>query len=342
MIKVFDTTSEFETYSAGGLKSGELCYVAEDKTAHFRTNNIDGIDKEYDMSEGDGTPPESKFYHVPLIRIGFYSDIQGFKVTNFISYNIGSSCGSRSIGIGGAFLKEDHTLHNNSDVEYDFGKNFGGLLNDTAGTSELSPVFAQQVCLIDGNEMLTDFQPVNPNANTVLKLQMRLDYDIVNINDPSQIISVCDAYVEVPIQYTQWLPNYTYTYIFKISDNSLGRTPKPNSGNIPGNLTVGPGRDPYADAGGGDNDPTIDPMTGEVISPYVASPAYDSETIATPLVPNPMYPDGPMGDQHDPSNPCGYSFINDPLNAKNLYPITLDKIIVGSRSDIVFGEQNIL
>lgn len=55
MIKVFDTTQDYEAYSANGLKSGELCYVAEDKTAHFRTNNINGIDKEYDMSEGGGS-----------------------------------------------------------------------------------------------------------------------------------------------------------------------------------------------------------------------------------------------------------------------------------------------
>jgi hypothetical protein len=35
MIKIFDTTQDYETYSANGLKSGELCYVAEDKTAHL-------------------------------------------------------------------------------------------------------------------------------------------------------------------------------------------------------------------------------------------------------------------------------------------------------------------
>jgi len=69
MIKVFDTTKEFETYSAGGLKSGELCYVAEDKTAHFRTNNIDGIDKKYNMSEGGGIVPEG---NIDLTENGNY------------------------------------------------------------------------------------------------------------------------------------------------------------------------------------------------------------------------------------------------------------------------------
>lgn len=52
MIKVFDKSKEYETYSAGGINSGEVCYVKEDKSAHFRTNNIDGSDTTYDMSEG--------------------------------------------------------------------------------------------------------------------------------------------------------------------------------------------------------------------------------------------------------------------------------------------------
>lgn len=55
MIKVFDKTKEYEHYSQGGLISGELCYVEEDKTVHFRTNNIDGADKTYDMGEGSGS-----------------------------------------------------------------------------------------------------------------------------------------------------------------------------------------------------------------------------------------------------------------------------------------------
>ena len=69
MIKVFDTINDFLSYSASGLKSGELCYVAEDKTAHFRTNNIDGIDKNYDMSEGGGIVPEG---NIDLIENGVH------------------------------------------------------------------------------------------------------------------------------------------------------------------------------------------------------------------------------------------------------------------------------
>lgn len=56
MIKVFDTTQDYEIYSADGLKSGEFCYVAEDKTVYFRTNNIDGEDKVYDTGGGSDEP----------------------------------------------------------------------------------------------------------------------------------------------------------------------------------------------------------------------------------------------------------------------------------------------
>lgn len=48
MIKVFDTTQEFADYSQNGLKIGELCYVAEDKTAHFKTTGIDEVPAEDD------------------------------------------------------------------------------------------------------------------------------------------------------------------------------------------------------------------------------------------------------------------------------------------------------
>lgn len=54
MIKVFKTTNEYDNYVEGGMVAGDLYYVIEDKSVHFRTNNINGEDNEYDMSEGGG------------------------------------------------------------------------------------------------------------------------------------------------------------------------------------------------------------------------------------------------------------------------------------------------
>ena len=90
MIKVFDTTQDYETYSAGGLKSGELCYVAEDKTAHFRTNNIDGIDKEYDMSEGEGGGSDEPEYTTLNLNT-FTVDSYGHNFSTMITATVGQT-----------------------------------------------------------------------------------------------------------------------------------------------------------------------------------------------------------------------------------------------------------
>ena len=58
MIKVFQTTNDFEGFAEGGMKSGNLYYVIEDKSVHFTTNNIDGTSRNYDIGVGDDIVPE--------------------------------------------------------------------------------------------------------------------------------------------------------------------------------------------------------------------------------------------------------------------------------------------
>ena len=57
MIKVFDTQSQFEAYTADGMQSGDLYFVNENESVHFRTNNIDGNDTSYNIGNSGGTPP---------------------------------------------------------------------------------------------------------------------------------------------------------------------------------------------------------------------------------------------------------------------------------------------
>lgn len=57
MIKVFNSKNEYDNYTKGGLVAGDLYYVLDDGSVHFRTNNIDGEDKVYD--KGDGGAPVS-------------------------------------------------------------------------------------------------------------------------------------------------------------------------------------------------------------------------------------------------------------------------------------------
>lgn len=55
-------------------------------------------------------------------------------------------------------------------------------------------------------------------------LTLRVDYTLVPIDGAAEVINVKGAKAVVPVTYTKWLPNYAYTYIFKISDNTNGWT----------------------------------------------------------------------------------------------------------------------
>lgn len=58
MIKVFNDAQEYNSYVQGGLTAGDLYYVLDDGSVHFRTNNIDGEDKVYDKGDGGSDEPE--------------------------------------------------------------------------------------------------------------------------------------------------------------------------------------------------------------------------------------------------------------------------------------------
>lgn len=67
------------------------------------------------------------------------------------------------------------------------------------------------------------YQIVFPNTSGY-PVTLRVDYTLVPIDGAAETIVVKGAKAVVPSTYTRWLPNYAYTYIFKISDNTNGWT----------------------------------------------------------------------------------------------------------------------
>ena len=62
-----------------------------------------------------------------------------------------------------------------------------------------------------------------PNEDGTV-LELRVDYTLLSIDGSGEEIKVHGATAYVPAVYAQWKPNYAYTYIFKISDNTNGWT----------------------------------------------------------------------------------------------------------------------
>jgi hypothetical protein len=53
---------------------------------------------------------------------------------------------------------------------------------------------------------------------------LKVDYTLESTDGSGEEITIHGATALVPAQYTQWKSNYAYTYIFKISDNTNGKT----------------------------------------------------------------------------------------------------------------------
>lgn len=68
-------------------------------------------------------------------------------------------------------------------------------------------------------------------------LQIRIEYDLIPIDGAAEVIHVRDARAVVPAAYADWKPNYAYTYIFKISDNTNGWTGVDGNGDVVEGLT---------------------------------------------------------------------------------------------------------
>lgn len=64
-------------------------------------------------------------------------------------------------------------------------------------------------------------------------LNLHVDYTLVPIDGAEETIEVKSATALVPSVYTNWQPNYAYTYIFKISKNTNGTTGDPDDPNDP-------------------------------------------------------------------------------------------------------------
>lgn len=72
-------------------------------------------------------------------------------------------------------------------------------------------------------------------------LELYVDYTLTSTGGSGEQIHVKHASAKVPANYTQWKPNFAYTYIFKISDNTNGTTGTPDD---PDDPTDNPGDDP--------------------------------------------------------------------------------------------------
>ena len=99
--------------------------------------------------------------------------------------------------------------------------------NETAGTIYLGRTLP--TATFAGDKTKDFYQAVIPNTNGY-PLTLRVDYTLVSTDGSEEEIKVYGAKAVVPATYAVWQPNYAYTYIFKISDNTNGYTSTERTG----------------------------------------------------------------------------------------------------------------
>ena len=117
-----------------------------------------------------------------------------------------------------------------------------GQLTNTKGTGEKKPIgeetteelkyigtTSNTATMSIGNDENTLYTYVFPMETNVNPLKLKVNYKLTSTDGSGETILVSGANAVVPANFAQWMANYAYTYLFKISDNTNGST-NPGSG----------------------------------------------------------------------------------------------------------------
>lgn len=182
-----------------------------------------------------------------FVRVGFFETIPGYSVTEikFYAYDqANSKWGTTATdNITLASTAENYFMGSNNGtatIDYDWSvptytfvndettmtkqKNwFGGALGTgiTMGKTSTAPSWGTDKDM-DGNHYFTVIP--SPSALTAQPLLIKCDYVLTADDGKGEKIKVSGATAAIPAAFCKWNPNTSYTYLFKISDNTNGST----------------------------------------------------------------------------------------------------------------------
>ena len=175
------------------------------------------------------------------VRVGMFETISGYTVTMTKFYY-------KSDGTPDAFSAMDANSTTNFVANVpNVATSSGATLNityQTSGTTKNQPTIAisgttqgthlQLGTNVFGAALATSsatptwdtdggtYTAVYPQEANTGNLKLKVDYQLTS--PTGEVINVTGATAEIPAEYLKWKPNYKYTYLFKISENTNGST----------------------------------------------------------------------------------------------------------------------
>ena len=223
--------------SAGYTLSGtgdqlKACYISDKKTIT--------------PSASSGTEVELQFRNFASnVKMAFYETIPGYSVKEVKFYPDGGTsataadapclfASSNALPTAGTYTvsfdangKAGVQLNTESGAPvaavYSNSQTFGTKMTYTEDPDYLQDNTIKYIGRSSNQATPTDAVTVLPNPGGA-DLHLKIDYTLLSRDGNGETIKVTGATATVPAVYAMWQPNYSYTYLFKISDNTNGTT----------------------------------------------------------------------------------------------------------------------
>lgn len=248
------TTPKLQYTLTGAVKDLAKCFIADRITAKKDLTD----DKQKKSNKLVGYKDDVQFNFRSLatkVTMGIYEIVPGYSIKDVKFYSDANTplteeknaptlySGSKNIPSGNGTVTvtfpttdKDNTDYNKAHVSFG-ATNADKDMISTISFDELSKV-GKEKAEAEGNvyigRNITEFSTPKNEDNTkkyktvipahVGPLTLKVDYTLVSIDGSGETIKVTGATAVVPEKYTNWEPNYAYTYIFKISDKTNGST----------------------------------------------------------------------------------------------------------------------
>lgn len=237
-VKISKIESKATTYTVEGAV-GDITklYISDRITAKPKDANTPDINY--------NKPVQFNFRALKtLVRMGIFETVNGYSVKDVKFYksnntndgnpslyatdkNIPAGNGTATITFGEDKDKGEYnkalvtwtSSANNKDITFGNLKLTGAESKEDATKQYLGRTSADA-------SLPEDYNTVIPSAE-IGALTLKVDYTLVSTDGSKEEIKVTGATAVVPAEYTKWQPNYSYTYIFKITDKTNGNTGDP-------------------------------------------------------------------------------------------------------------------
>lgn len=205
------------------------CYISNKKTVVPSSTSATEVDLEFRSFNSK-------------IQLGFYETIPGYsvKAVKFYPSADGASGETPSLYAASAVLpnggkynvtfdangKAQVALETTTPAPTTISKvDFDGTLAPYAG-ADYKEDNTSTVYLGRASNVATKTNEVKvlPNPSNVNALNVKMDFTLVSRDGTGETIEMTGATAVIPAAYAMWLPNYKYTYLFKISDNTNAKT----------------------------------------------------------------------------------------------------------------------